>query len=379
MAANLASTLGMRDDKFLQLGLSSGMSATAGFHSSKPQPVPEEFTGKNILPQSYVPGPEDRTEIRTKTGSIKVAPLCIGAWPWGDKGTFDWKEEEMTNVAKAWKLMYAAGCSFIDTASAYGNGRSEEIVGQLVRDLPRDSYTIQTKYLALPTALNNYLHPTDAIPMELKKSLERLRLDYVDIYLVHGPIHPQPISYVAEGLAKCVEQGLTRAVGVANYNTDDLKTMEAELKKYNIPLATQQVEYSVLRRLPETTGQIKHCQDHGIVFQSYSSLGQGRLSGKYTPQNPPPKTYKFSNYAMEDIDDTLKVLREIAAKRDKSVASVALNYNVSKGALPVVGIRNEQQAKDAVEALGWRLSDEEMTAIDKVSVLGNSTITWQQG
>lgn len=367
------------DDKFLQAGLASGMSATSGFHSSKPKPVPPELAGKNVLPQSYCPGPKDRIDLASTKGPVKVSPLCIGAWPWGDKGTFDWKEEELPAVKAAWKLLYDAGVNFIDTAAAYGDGRSEEIVGELVRDLPRDSYVIQTKYLAPPMAVHNIIHPVDSVPKELKASLERLGLDYVDIYLVHGPIHPQPIASVAKGLAKCVEQGLTKAVGVANYSTDDLKKMEAELKKYNIPLGTQQVEFSILRRLPETSGEIAECQARNIVFQSYSSLAMGRLTGKYTPENPPPKTRRFSKYPMEDIEPTLKVLRDVADKRGKSVASIALNWNISKGALPLVGIRNEQQARDAVEALGWRLTEEEVTAIDRVSVLGKTTALWQQG
>jgi aryl-alcohol dehydrogenase-like predicted oxidoreductase len=368
------------DDKFLQNGLSAGMSATSGIHSSKPKPVPAEFAGKNTLPQSVCPGPRDRTEFKTaKPPAVKAAPICIGAWPWGDKGTFHWSEDELPAVKAAWKYMYGAGLNFIDTATVYGDGRSEEIVGELVRDLPRDSVVIQTKYLGLPTAPQNYLHPSDAVVRELKKSLGRMKLDYVDIYMVHGPIHPQGIKTIAKGLAKCVDEGLARSVGIANYDTDDLIKMHDALAEHGILLATQQVEYSVLRRLPETNGQIAECQRRGIVFQSYSSLGQGKLSGKYSAANPPPKSYRFSNYDMKDIEPTLDVLRGIAERRGKAVASVSLNYIVSKGGLPVVGIRNEQQAKDAVEALGWRLTDEEVTEIDRVSVLGETTKLWQQG
>jgi aryl-alcohol dehydrogenase-like predicted oxidoreductase len=368
------------DDKFLQNGLSAGMSATAGYHSSKPKPVPEEFVGKNTLPQSVVPGPKDRTEIKGANGqTIKVAPLCIGAWPWGDKGTFHWTEDELPNVKAAWKVMYEAGLNFIDTATVYGNGRSEEIVGELVRDLPRDSFVIQTKYLGLPTAAENYLHPVDSLVHELNKSLGRLKLDYVDIYMIHGPIHPQSFKNVAKGLASCVEQGLTKAVAIANYSTNDLIKIADALAEHGIPLGAQQVEYSVLRRLPETEGQIAECQKRGIVFQTYSSLAQGKLSGKYSPENPPPSTYKFSNYDMKDIEPALQVLRDISQKRGKPVASVALNYIVGKGGLPLVGIRNEQQGREAVEALGWRLTDEESAAIDRVSVLGERTILWQQG
>ncbi|KAJ9156835.1 Aldo/keto reductase [Coniochaeta hoffmannii] len=374
------STAFMPDDKFLQTGLSSGMSATTGYHTSKPKPVPAEFVGKNTLPQSVCPGPKDRTEIKGGKGqTVKVSPICIGAWPWGDKGTWNWKEEQLDDVKAAWKVLYEAGINFIDTATVYGDGRSEEIVGDLVRDLPRDSVVIQTKYMGLPTAAENYLHPVDAPLRQLKKSLERMKLDYVDIYMVHGPIHPQGIKSVAKGLAHCVEQGLARAVAVANYSADDLAKMADALAEHGVPLGAQQVEYNVLRRLPETEGQIAECRRRGAVFQSYSSLAQGKLSGKYSADNPPPKTYKFSNYDMKDVEPVLQVLRDIGRKRGKPVASVALNWIVGKGGLPLVGIRNVEQAKEAIEALGWRLTDEESAEIDKVSFLGEKTVLWQQG
>ncbi|OIW26254.1 Aldo/keto reductase [Coniochaeta ligniaria NRRL 30616] len=351
----------MPDDTFLQRGLAAGMSATSGFHSSKPSPVSPDLAGKNILPQSVVPSPTDRIEFKTAKGPpVKTSPICIGAWPWGDKGTWHWTEDELPNVKAAWKYLYESGINFIDTAAVYGDGRSEEIVGELVRGLPRDSVVVQTKWLGLPTAAENYVHPVDAPVIECKKSLARLGLDYVDVYMVHGPIHPQSIKNVAKGLAKLVDQGLARAVAVANYDTADVKKMEAALAEHGVPLAAQQVEYNVLRRLPETTGQIAECRQRGIVFQTYSSLAQGRLSGKYSADNPPPKTYRFSKYDMKDVEPTLQVLRGIAQKRGKSVASVSLNWVVSEGGLPLVGIRNEQQAKDAVEALGWRLTEEEV-------------------
>jgi aryl-alcohol dehydrogenase-like predicted oxidoreductase len=377
MASNISKFLPA--DKFLQTGLAAGMSATSGIHSSKPNPVPEEYAGKNTLPQDVCPGPKDRVEFKSAKAPVKASPLCVGAWPWGDKATFDWKEEELPALKAGWKYMYEAGINFIDTAPVYGNGRSEEIVGDLVRDLPRESVVIQTKYTGLPTEPENYLHPVDAPVRELKRSLERMKLSYVDVYMVHGPIHPQSIKNVAKGMAKCVEEGLARTVAIANYDIDGLNKMSDALAEHGIPLAAHQVEYHILRRLPEITGEIHECKKRGIVFQSYSSLAQGRLSGKYSTENPPPKTYRFSDYDMKDVEPTLQVLRDIAQKRGKSVASVALNWNVSKGGLPLVGIRNEQQAKDAVEALGWRLTDEEVTEIDKHSFVGKKTMLWQQG
>lgn len=155
--------------------------------------------------------------------------------------------------------------------------------------------------------------------------------------------------------------------------------MEAELAKYGVPLAINQCEFSVARREPELSGLLKACKERGIVFQSYSSLAQGRLTGKYTRDNPPPKTYRFSSYDMADFETPDAVLKKIADKRGVTMSAVALNYNLCKGITPVVGIRKEEQAISNCQALGWRLSNEEIKEIDAVSFEGHTTKLWQQG
>lgn len=146
-------------------------------------------------------------------------------------------------------------------------------------------------------------------------------------------------------------------MGCANYSKEDMIQLADELAKYGVPLATNQCEFSILRRYPETHGLIQTCHDRGIVFQSYSSLAQGRLTGKYTASNPPPKTYRFSSYDMKDIEPTLDALSDIAKARGASMSAVALNYNIIKGAVPTVGVRRPEQAQQNAAALGWRLSD----------------------
>lgn len=155
--------------------------------------------------------------------------------------------------------------------------------------------------------------------------------------------------------------------------------MAGELAKYNVPLATNQCEYSVIRRHPEIHGLLSACKERNIVFQSYSPLAQGRLTGKYHVGKEPPNTYRFSSYPMKDLEPTLAVLDDIALARRTSISAVALNYNISKGALPVVGMRSPEQAKQNIKALGWRLSKEEIRRIDGVSIEGKTTKLWQQG
>jgi aryl-alcohol dehydrogenase-like predicted oxidoreductase len=146
-----------------------------------------------------------------------------------------------------------------------------------------------------------------------------------------------------------------------------------------VPLALNQCEFSILRRIPETSSLLQACRENGIVFQSHSSLAQGRLSGKYTKDNSPPKTYRFSSYPMEEIEPTLQVVRDIAHKRGVPMSAVALNYNLSKGVQPVVAIRKPVQVEQNVQPLGWRLANEEMQRLDDVSIEGKTTKLWQQG
>ncbi|KAI1760738.1 NADP-dependent oxidoreductase domain-containing protein [Hypoxylon sp. FL1150] len=364
----------------IQTGLASGIAAAAGLPKSKPKRPDPSQDGKNTIPLSICPDARSRVKIATaKAPEVEASHLCIGTWAWGDRGTWQWKDEELPAVREAFQLLFDAGINFIDTAQAYGGGRSEEIVGDLVANLPRDSVVVQTKWHVSPLSSNNLLHPVDAPLRALRESLKRLRLAYVDIYLVHGPIHPQGIASVAEGMAACVEQGLARAVGVANYDLDDFVAMRKELARHDVPLAVNQCEYNVLRRYPETHGDIAAYRSMDVVFQSYSSLAQGRLTGKYGPGNPAPAARRFSNYDAEDVQPALEVLGSVALPRGKSVAAVALNYNISKGALPVVGIRNAEQAGQALEALGWRLGGRDVEAIDRRSFEGKKSMFWQRG
>ncbi|CAI6342507.1 unnamed protein product [Periconia digitata] len=366
--------------KKLQSGLQSGMSAVSGIHKNrKPNYVAEDFDGlAAVTPQDWTPTSSEQITYRGKNGSVQVPNLCIGAWSWGDTATWHWDDSEFPALEMAWKQLLENGINFVDTAQVYGNGKSEEICGKLFSGLQRDTYIIQTKYYAVPQ-LTDVLHPASSPVRKLENSLGSLGLSYVDIYLIDGPIHIQSISSMAKALAECVDKGLTKCVGVANYDEKDMLKMRDELAKYDVPLATNQCEYSILRRMPETSGLLQACKENDIVFQSYSSLAQGRLTGKYNTKYPPPKQYRFSSYDMKDVEPILAILKNIADARGIPISAVALNYNMCKGATPVVGVRKPEQVQDNIEAFGWRLTNTEIQRIDLVSFEGHTTSLWQQG
>lgn len=353
------------------------MSATEGIHSPHPKPVHDG--DPYMLPEDVVPTAESRQTLRGAKENVEVPYLSIGSWSWGDKATWNYHAtQDFPKIQEAWEILKKDGLTFIDTAQAYGDGESERICGQLIKNMPRDSYVINTKWFSLPD-MTNLLTQSHGPVHKLRDSLRNLGLDCVDVYMVHGPIHTTMYSTVAKGLAECVHSGMTKVVGVANYDKNEMMKMANELEKHGVPLALNQCEYSVLRRMPEVTGLLQECRKRNIVFEGYASLAQGRLTGKYTIANEPERTKRFSSYPIHYLEQTLSVLEHISMERSVPMAAVALNYAISKGVTPICGVRNPSQAQENTQALGWRLTPEEMQRIEAVSFQGGATKLWQHG
>jgi aryl-alcohol dehydrogenase-like predicted oxidoreductase len=187
---------------------------------------------------------------------------------------------------------------------------------------------------------------------------------------------------MADALAAAHRAGLVRAVGVSNYSEAEVRAIHAALAERGIPLATNQIEYSLLRTMPESGGLLHACRDLGVVVLAYSPLGQGRLTGKYSAANPPPGRRNFSAFPMAEIDPIVTELRRIGEQRGKTPAQVALNWVICKGAVPIPGAKNKEQAEQNVGAVGWRLTTDEVQALDRVSKRGQRTLfqrIWQHG
>ena len=220
--------------------------------------------------------------------ATETAPLGIGTWAWGDKATwgmggYDTDLTEAT-IEAAWNTSIAAGVTLIDTAEVYGDGESERIIGRLLADDPglRDSLVIATKFLPMPWKLN----VVDSLRRAVVASIERLGVDTIDLYQIHGPVSLRSAKTMAEALAKVHADGLIRAVGVSNYSVTEMRKIHHELSVHGIPLASNQIEFSLLRRRPDTTGLLGACRELGVVPLAYSPIGQGRLTGKYSAASP---------------------------------------------------------------------------------------------
>jgi len=263
-----------------------------------------------------------------------------------------------------------SGINLIDTAPVYGFGHSEEVVGKALQGL-RDKAVIATKAALEWSDAGIHRNASAArIRREVEDSLRRLKTDRIDLYQIHWPFPPVPIETWMAALADAVEAGLTRYVGVSNYNVEQTRRAHAALAKRGIALASNQVDYSLLNRKAEFSGLLETCKELGITLIAYSPLAQGLLTGKYTSDNPPPgiRGRRASAERMAQVDKLLSLLRRIGQNHGgKTPAQVALNWVICKGAIPIPGVKNARQAQDNTGALGCRLSDEDVASLDKAS------------
>jgi aryl-alcohol dehydrogenase-like predicted oxidoreductase len=329
--------------------------------------------------------PQANDRIALAGTDVSVPPLGVGTWAWGDKGTwgmggYDASYSEET-ILDAWRACIEAGVVLFDTAEVYGGGESERIIGRLLAHDPsvRDQVVIATKFMPSPWKLA----VTSSLVSAAKASVERMGIACIDLYQIHGPISLRSHEALAEALATAHADGLVKAVGVSNYSAKETRSILTALRKRDLQLATNQIEFSLLRTMPEKVGLLEACRELGVVPLAYSPIGQGRLTGKYTAAHPPPKQRTFSSHPMETVEKIVGVLKGIGtAHGGRTPSQVALAWIIAKGVIPIPGAKNRAQAEDNAGALGWQMTDEEVAELDAVALYGQRKISqriWQHG
>jgi aryl-alcohol dehydrogenase-like predicted oxidoreductase len=309
---------------------------------------------------------------------LVVPRLGIGVMTWGDAkgsarlspaklvyGGAEGSEEEQA----AFQTSMAAGVTLFDTAALYGNGASERRLGQLAQG---SHALIATKFPA------SFRASTEDFPRDLEASLARLDRGILDLYQHHFPSNRMDIPRLMAQMADAVDAGKVRAVGVSNYTAAQMRQANAALAERGIPLASNQVEYSLLHRQPETDGVLDACRELGITLIAYTPLAGGALTGKYTRSNRPRGLRRFfmgyfgrANEAA--VAQVVELLREIGARYDKSPAQVALRWLLENDAvLPIPGAKNSRQAASNAAALSFRLTP------DEVEELNAATQAWRE-
>lgn len=301
---------------------------------------------------------------------IVVPALGVGVWSWGDKGTWGYGTSyTRADVTQAYRACLDAGLNFFDTAEIYGWGESERILGECMREDGRP-VIVASKFAPLPNRFSarKLLDALDA-------TLQRLGVSSIDLYQIHWPYTFLNKNALMDMMAKAYNAGKIRAIGVSNYNVKQMREAHTRLARYGIPLASNQVHYSLLHRRPETNGVLDACRELDVALIAYSPLQQGLLTGKYRAGQTFSITRArrlsraYGTAALNKIEPLLKTMETIAQARGKSTAQVALNWLLAKDELiiPIPGAKNVRQAIDNAGAIGWRLSEEEFRLVDEAS------------
>jgi aryl-alcohol dehydrogenase-like predicted oxidoreductase len=302
--------------------------------------------------------------VSTETRFLHAVEFGLGAWQWGDRLIWQYGQTHTDEDCRAAFLVsLEAGIRFVDTAEVYGSGRSERLLGQFLNETEQP-VLVATKYFPFPWRLTQ-----KSLIRALKGSLERLGVETIDLYQIHQPFSLQPLDSLMEALAEAVKEGLTRTVGVSNYNQRQMLRAYSALSRKNVPLAANQVTYSLLNRAIEKEGLLARCNELGVRVIAYSPIEKGLLTGKYSAENPPPgiRGQRYSGL-LPKIGPLLKLMTEIGQEHGgKSKAQVALNWCICKGTMPIPGAKNAAQAEENAGALGWKLTEDEVEKLDQAS------------
>jgi len=294
-----------------------------------------------------------------------VAPLGIGTWAWGERRIWGYGQGYgPAEVAAAFDASIAAGIDLFDTAEMYGSGESERLLGELIRERGA-GVVVATKFAPYPWRLS-----ARTLRRALSASLRRLGLARVDLYQIHFPYTILSQRGMLDAMADAVAAGEVGAVGVSNYSARQLLRARDLLARRGVPLASNQVQYSLFHRRPERDGTLDACRATGATLIAYSPLAQGLATGKYRPGVRPGDfrryTASFSATNLRAAVPVADLLRAIGQDHGgKTPEQVALNWLIQQeGVLPIPGAKDGSQATSNAGALGWSLSPEEIVALD---------------
>jgi len=302
--------------------------------------------------------------------NLQVPRLGVGTMTWGDAtglgrlhpskiaygGAHGYQEEK-----SALEASLAAGVTLFDTAAMYGGGASERRLGELARG---------TEAILATKFPSRFLARTESMPRDMEASIARL--GRVDLYQHHFPFRWVSIPRLMDLLANAVEAGRIKAVGVSNYSADQMRMAHAALARRGVPLASNQVEYSLLHRQPEVNGVLDACRELGVMLIAYQPLASGALTGKYVSGTRPTGlrrlTPNFRGKGLEALVPVVGLLREIGARYGRSPAQVALRWLIENPTvLPIPGAKNGRQAADNAGALSFALAANEIAALDRAT------------
>jgi aryl-alcohol dehydrogenase-like predicted oxidoreductase len=304
---------------------------------------------------------------RLGDSDLTVSEIALGSWLTYGAGV------EQDAARACLHAAFDAGINFIDTANVYGRGAAEQVLGELLADIPRDRYVLATKLFFPMTAEDKGLSSAQ-IEKQLDASLARLGVDYVDLYQCHRYDPETPLDETMEALTRAVEAGKARYVGFSEWTRAQI---QASLDVPGaVKFVSSQPQYSMLwRRIEEAV--IPVCEANGISQIVWSPLAQGVLTGKYRPGMPPPSDSRAADDRMnafigdlmsDSVLDAVQRLRPVADDAGLSMAQLALAWVLRQPgvASAIIGATRPQQVRDNAAAAGIRLDQPSLDAIDTI-------------
>ncbi len=304
---------------------------------------------------------------------IEITPIGLGVMQFsGDRGIFkmmfqDIQQEEMNAIVQA---ALNGGINWFDTAELYGRGRSEQGLANALKSarIDDEDVIIATKWFPILRTARN-------IPSTIKDRLHYLGGYSIDLYMVHQPWGFSSPEAEMDAMADLVDKGLIRSVGVSNFNAERMRIAHKALTKRGLPLAVNQVQYSLIDRKIETNGVLQAAKDLGITIVAWSPLGSGILSGKFhkSPQNIAQTPYWRRRMLGRNIERTrplISALEDIAGKYDATPAQVALNWIINfhgEAIVAIPGASKVGQVEDNAGAMRFTLSQDDMAQLDEFS------------
>ena len=292
--------------------------------------------------------------------------IALGAWAWGNDGTFG-NEHKIEDLKPIYDKSMELGLNLWDTAYVYGMGKSEEVLGEFLRTSNREDFVISTKF----TPQLAEMFEANEVTSMYENSAKILGVEDIDIFWIHNPVGAPDWT---KKLVETAKNHDIKMIGVSNHNLAEIKEANEILKEVGLKLGAVQNHYSLLNRSSEDSGILEYCKENDIIFFSYMVLEQGALSGKYGTAHPFPEGSDRANAyggSLAEIEELNKAIAEIAENHNAKVAQLPIAWAIAKGTLPIVGATKVHHVEDAADAVNIELSDDEIKTMEELADKAN--------
>lgn len=297
---------------------------------------------------------------------MKLPKIAFGAWAWGNDGTFGRNLSER-DLRPVYDAAMRRGLNLWDTAFVYGMGTSERVLGEFVKDTPREKVLVSTKFT--PQCADS--SADNAVAAMFESSQKLLNTDFIDIYWIHNPVGAPEWT---RKLVEVAKKGSIGMIGVSNHNLAEIKQAKEILEDAGLKLSAVQNHYSLLNRSSEHSGILEYCRENDITFFSYMVLEQGVLTGRYGSRNPLPEGSDRAaayNPVLPQIEQLNDRLKEIADGHGVGLAQIPIAWAIAKGTLPIIGVTRPEQVEDAAKAISVALTAEEIQHMEELADSAN--------